>query len=92
METLQRKGHALFGDASYDGTVDFSAAYHHMHMLQDAISYLCFERQGQFLFFVLPLGLAPARDQDLEGSEGSHRFLHHGITWRFESFADTTAR
>ena len=73
MEILKRKGRALFGDASYDGTVDVSAAYHHMHMRQDAISYLCFEWQGQFLFFVLPLGLAP--DQDLESGKGSHHPL-----------------
>ena len=61
METLQREGRALFGDAEYGGTVDISAAYHHVHMRQDAIPYLGFEWEGQFYrFLVLPFGLATA--------------------------------
>ena len=61
METLQREGRALFGDARYGGIVDISAAYHHVHMRPDAIPYLGFEWEGQFYrFLVLPFGLATA--------------------------------
>ena len=58
---FQRQGRALFGDASYGGTVDISAAYHFVHMKQDAIPHLGFEWEGQFYrFLVLPFGLATA--------------------------------
>ena len=61
METLQREGRALFGDARYGGTVDFSAAYPHVHVRPYALPYQGFEWQGQFYrFSVLPFGLASA--------------------------------
>ena len=47
METLQREGRALFGDARYGGTVDVSTAYHQVHytvhIRPEALPYLGFE-------------------------------------------------
>ena len=61
METLQREGRALFGDARYGGTVDVSAAYPHVHVRPYALPYQGLEWQGQFYrFLVLPFGLATA--------------------------------
>ena len=78
METLQREGRTLFGDARYGGTVDISAAYHHVHKRQDAIPYLGFEWEGQFYrFLVLPLGLATAPRVFTAVMGHTVRFLHY---------------
>ena len=53
LETLQREGRALRDNARYGGTVDVSAAYHHVHMRPDAIPNLGLERQDRFYGFLV---------------------------------------
>ena len=40
MESLQRKGRALFERSSWGGTCDMSRAYHHVEMHPDGLPYL----------------------------------------------------
>ena len=61
METLQKEGRVLFAGASFGGTADVSAAYHHIEMDPKSIPYLGFEWEGLFYcFVVLPFGLSTA--------------------------------
>ena len=71
METLQREGRALFVDARNGCTVDFSAAYHHVHMRPDASSTL----SGRASFTVF--GCCHSAWQRARGflRHGSHRDL-----------------
>ena len=59
METLQRKGHALFEQSSWGGTCDLSSAYYHVPIHQDSMPCLGFESEGEYFHFtVLPFGLS----------------------------------
>jgi hypothetical protein len=61
METLQREGRSLFERSGWGGTVDISAAYHHLEMHPGSIPFLGFEWKGAFYcFVVLPFGLSTA--------------------------------
>ena len=61
METLQREGRSLFERSGWGGTVDISAAYHHLEMHPDSTPFLGFEWRGAFYrFVVLPFGLSTA--------------------------------
>ena len=57
VETLQREGRSLFERSEWGGTVDISAAYHHLEMHPDSTPVLGFEWQGAFYrFVVMPFG------------------------------------